>query len=216
MQPLLQRLMNNPAHSVEHIEKQQRAVTPQDQSQNTSVSVLFRSKAKHELTKNTTTIEMFKRRSVSPKTFREMPTPNSSIKSAANNSERSAPIQSSLENGFNFMRISSPSSGSPRGSYYLQQTEDTEVRTMNSPNSFLETSQKPALMPPMMFTSSVLKEKDKESTHGKTNETTADIMFEPLNRKQLVQAFHYLLKNDPEFVTKLHEAYVKSFTEIIS
>lgn len=28
--PLLQRLMSNPAHSVEHIEKQQRAVTPQD------------------------------------------------------------------------------------------------------------------------------------------------------------------------------------------
>lgn len=36
---------------------------------------------------------------------------------------------------------------------------------------------------------------------------------EPLTRNQLLQAFNYLLKHDAEFVNKLHEAYVKSFTE---
>jgi hypothetical protein len=38
---------------------------------------------------------------------------------------------------------------------------------------------------------------------------------EPLTRNQLLQAFNYLLKNDPEFVNKLHEAYVKSFAEMV-
>ena len=40
--------------------------------------------------------------------------------------------------------------------------------------------------------------------------------LEPLTRNQLLQAFNYLLRNDPEFINKLHEAYVKSFSEIIS
>jgi mRNA-decapping enzyme 1B len=38
---------------------------------------------------------------------------------------------------------------------------------------------------------------------------------EPLTRNQLLQAFNYLVKNDPEFVNKLHEAYVKSFSEMV-
>lgn len=57
--------------------------------------------------------------------------------------------------------------------------------------------QKPALMPPTMFT------------------TTSDCRPapEPLTRNQLLQAFNYLLKHDTDFVNKLHEAYVKSFSE---
>jgi mRNA-decapping enzyme 1B len=39
---------------------------------------------------------------------------------------------------------------------------------------------------------------------------------EPLTRNQLLQAFGYLLRTDPDFVNKLHEAYVKSFSEILS
>ncbi|XP_050529621.1 mRNA-decapping enzyme 1B-like [Daktulosphaira vitifoliae] len=34
--------------------------------------------------------------------------------------------------------------------------------------------------------------------------------LEPLTKNQLLQAFDYLLKNDPEFMLKIHEAYVKS------
>lgn len=40
--------------------------------------------------------------------------------------------------------------------------------------------------------------------------------IEPLTRNQLLQAFNYLLRTDPEFMNKLHEAYVKSFSEILS
>jgi mRNA-decapping enzyme 1B len=42
------------------------------------------------------------------------------------------------------------------------------------------------------------------------------VMPEPLTRNQLLQAFNYLLKNDPEFVNKLHEEYVKSFSEMVT
>lgn len=39
---------------------------------------------------------------------------------------------------------------------------------------------------------------------------------EPLTQSQLLQAMNYLIKNDPDFVRKLHEAYLKSFTEMVS
>lgn len=39
---------------------------------------------------------------------------------------------------------------------------------------------------------------------------------EPLTQTQLLQAMSYLIKNDPDFVRKLHEAYLKSFTEMVS
>lgn len=205
LQPLLHRLMSNPAHSVEHIEKQQRAVTPQEQQNSTSI--LFRNK-KTDVSKNNN--EIFKGR-VSPTKIIEIAAPTVPLKSTQMSS------QNLLENGLNFMRISSPTtSSSPRGSYYLQQpiTEDEISKPASPPlASFLDTPQKPALMPPIMFTSSATKDKP-ETT--KTQEATPDIQPEPLTRKQMIQAFHYLLKNDPEFVTKLHEAYVKSFTEIIS
>lgn len=34
--------------------------------------------------------------------------------------------------------------------------------------------------------------------------------LEPLTKNQLLQAFEYLLKNDADFMVKIHEAYVKS------
>lgn len=39
---------------------------------------------------------------------------------------------------------------------------------------------------------------------------------EPLTQSQLLQAMQYLIKNDPDFVKKLHEAYLNSFTEMMS
>lgn len=39
---------------------------------------------------------------------------------------------------------------------------------------------------------------------------------EPLTQTQLIQAMTYMIQNDPEFVKKLHEAYLKSFTEMVS
>lgn len=39
---------------------------------------------------------------------------------------------------------------------------------------------------------------------------------EPLTHNQLAQALNYLLENDPDFIRKVHEAYIKSFNKKIS
>ena len=39
---------------------------------------------------------------------------------------------------------------------------------------------------------------------------------EPLTQNQLMQALNYLLENDPDFIRKIHEAYIKSFNKIIT
>lgn len=39
---------------------------------------------------------------------------------------------------------------------------------------------------------------------------------EPLTQNQLLQALNYMLETDPEFISKIHEAYVKSFNKIVS
>lgn len=55
---------------------------------------------------------------------------------------------------------------------------------------------KPALMPPTMFdVPNVTQEHDQQS-------------MQPLNMAQFVQAFTYLIQNDKDFVTKLHNAYI--------
>lgn len=64
----------------------------------------------------------------------------------------------------------------------------------------------PALIPPVMFSA--------PSPPGQVQPIRP--LIEPLTRNQLLQAFNYLIKSDPEFMTKLHEAYVKSFNEILS
>lgn len=61
----------------------------------------------------------------------------------------------------------------------------------------------PALMPPVMFAAPSPPE-------------SLNRPLEPLTKNQLLQAFNYLLKSDPDFINKLHEAYVKSFGEILS
>lgn len=62
----------------------------------------------------------------------------------------------------------------------------------------------PALIPPVMFAAS------------SPSSEPLNRPLEPLTRNQLLQAFNYLLKSDPDFINKLHEAYVKSFGEILS
>lgn len=39
---------------------------------------------------------------------------------------------------------------------------------------------------------------------------------QPLTETQLLQAISYLMKNDPDFIKKIHEAYLKSFAEMVS
>ncbi|XP_050082737.1 mRNA-decapping enzyme 1A [Anopheles aquasalis] len=48
-----------------------------------------------------------------------------------------------------------------------------------------------------------------------SSSTAAGGTVEPLTQNQLIQAVSYLIKHDPDFVRKLHEAYVRSFAEMM-
>lgn len=37
---------------------------------------------------------------------------------------------------------------------------------------------------------------------------------EPLTQNQLMQALNYMFETDPDFIRKVHEAYIKSFNKI--
>lgn len=179
---LLQRLMSNPAHSVEHIEKQQRSITPQDVPN-----------------------KMSDRRSM-PIFFS-----NSNLNSDTKEQEP--------DNGLNFMRNASPHQQNLQGSSplaaFLMHThnltlEEPEISGTSPLANFLDTPQKPQLMPPIMFTTSALKEKT-DVPSGLQDGTNRGINL--LTSSQLAQALIYLLKNDTDFIAKLHEAYTKSVNE---
>ncbi|XP_059061465.1 mRNA-decapping enzyme 1A [Achroia grisella] len=194
---LLQRLMSNPAHSVEHIEKQQRSVTPQEAlSSNGNVSLDSSMRQNSSFPLKSTPIEKHKQR------LPPMQKPQlESIEANGLNP---------LEMDLNMMHISSPKPTSPLATYLNQsqevnhsvssfngsKLEDVGVYSLINPTG---SQPKPALMPPTMFTASA-----SSDVHSSP---------EPLTRNQLLQAFNYLLKHDADFVNKLHEAYVKSFSE---
>ncbi|XP_069359744.1 mRNA-decapping enzyme 1B [Maniola hyperantus] len=195
---LLQRLMSNPAHSVEHIEKQQRSVTPQDAlsaNGNASIDPVMRQNSSFQL--KSTPIE------------KQNPQRMSLKKIQLDCIDTNGP--NPLESELNLMHISSPKPTSPLASYLNQSQEMghpvgsfnggklEEVAGVYPIINSLANQQKPALMPPTMFTASP------------GNEIQASP--EPLTRNQLLQAFNYLLKHDADFVNKLHEGYVKSFSE---
>lgn len=192
---LLQRLMSNPAHSVEHIEKQQRSVTPQDaHNANGNVSIdTIRQNSAFPL-KSTPIDKQCQQRI-------------SGMKKGLD-AETNGP--NPLESELNLMHISSPKPTSPLATF-LNQSQDLGHSVSSFNGSKLEdigifplinnltAQQKPALMPPTMFTA---------TSGGDVQQAP-----EPLTRNQLLQAFNYLLKHDADFVNKLHEAYVKSFSE---
>ncbi|RZF42448.1 hypothetical protein LSTR_LSTR012582 [Laodelphax striatellus] len=66
-------------------------------------------------------------------------------------------------------------------------------------NSKITPPKVPQQQPPAIFTNSKI-----------TPQLQPTPKIEPLTKTQLLRAIEYLLKNDPEFVHKLHEAYVKS------
>ncbi|XP_023936828.2 mRNA-decapping enzyme 1B [Bicyclus anynana] len=193
---LLQRLMSNPAHSVEHIEKQQRSVTPQEAAnENMSMDPVMRQNSSYQL-KSTPNDKQSQR--ISLKNIQQL----DCIDTNGPN-----PLESEL----NMMHISSPKPTSPLAAYLNQSQEIghpvgsynggkmEDVGSVYPIINSLGNQQKPALMPPTMFTASTGNEIQPSP--------------EPLTRNQLLQAFNYLLKHDTDFVNKLHEAYVKSFSE---
>lgn len=180
--PLIHQLMSDPVHSVEHIEKQQRSVTPQ--TAETSSQLLKK---------------LIRPSSMQLVDFESQPTNEDT-------SKKNSIIDKTL-NGFNFR------AGSPFQLLFTQPSlESTELRSPVAPKTPLDMPRQPALMPPAMFTPSASKDLlvNDPGFNFKDNDLHQP---ELLTKNQLLQALNYLLKNDPEFVTKIHEAYVKSLTD---
>lgn len=255
---LLQRLMSNPAHTVEHIEKQQRSVTPQSEVTSTK-----KNKGKSQSNKDNSKQNngIFKSRPLSSgNTTEPVRVQHGSVLVTQSSSSASAGL---VENGMSFLRISSPTTTCPQlksffgsglqtgtsSGMVMEAAVTSDQRPVSAPLcGGMETPQKPALMPPTMFTSSAAKDTSTKLDAGSTpvlahsssvtsvkpkpelatstlapgpsgtvplDDSITPVRPEPLTRNQLLQAFNYLVKNDPEFVNKLHEAYVKSFSEMV-
>lgn len=76
---------------------------------------------------------------------------------------------------------------------------------------------KPTLITPTMFQASNIEDKAilgaQQSSNNAVNPSNR---IEPLTQNQLIQALNYLLENDPDFIRKIHEAYIKSFNKIVT
>lgn len=73
---------------------------------------------------------------------------------------------------------------------------------------------KPTLITPTMFQASTIEDKAILGMQTTMPTTSTPIMRpEPLTQNQLIQALNYLLENDPEFIRKIHEAYIKSLSK---
>jgi len=203
--PILKKLMANPLKTVEQIEREHKAVTLME-----ALPTQRKSQKKE-------------------KSQTRVPRPLSlNVNSGGIN-------QSDIENGFSYLQLSEspPETFNSTGSLQTHQfynsclkssppSEPLEVsvleRSVKVPlplsTSSSKTPTKPALIPPVMFTGSIPDDPPLEVI--KQEPISIDVQPEPLTKSQLLQAVSYLLKNDADFVNKLHEAYVKSFVDLVS
>ncbi|XP_023028658.2 decapping mRNA 1 [Leptinotarsa decemlineata] len=184
---VLQRLMSNPANTVEHIEKQQRSITPQDHLN-----------VRQKVTTNAD------RRSV-PITF-----PGSSSNDINFSSENGLNLNThSVSQNQNQLKAASPLTHLLHNQNRSDKEDTNDLLGTSSFAQFLDT-QKPHLMTPMMFTNPTAKENLNDSTEEKLEQ------MDLLTEKQLAQALIYLLKNNSDFTRQIHEAYVKSIMERVN
>lgn len=86
------------------------------------------------------------------------------------------------------------------------------VMKLQQPGAFqLQSAGKPTLITPAMFQAPYAEEKTVAQALAQSN-----VRPEPLTQNQLISALNYMLETDPEFIRKVHEAYVKSFNKIVS
>lgn len=257
--PLFQTLMSNPVQTLEQIEKQHRATTPQKDGKLTpEVSELENS---------------FKLMGIpissGPAPAQELGTSplatflsSTNLAAVRNNNQpilKTKPIEiSELESRQQQQQHQQPLHELLKKSDPMHNSlnsSSNNVPALNSTPNNGGSANKPALMPPTMFTpsgnnaakgltdlfASAAIKKQEHAANGtsmsdllaKANSTnnnhhgvaTAPGMppgffpmasVEPLTQAQLIQAISYLVKHDPDFVRKLHEAYLKSFQEMMA
>lgn len=216
--PLLARLMSHPAaHTLEHIEKQQRSITPQpssltSQSQAPSAPITSNSVGSaHALNRSKRRNKMNSQDSVmstpAPVSQDLQPPVNQSTNETNGSSgflRIQSPTNTTSSNVTNHQssNIITPSNTNPLASLFAHASGNTASEDIITTPALSGTGSAPALIPPVMFAA------------PSPAEPLARPL-EPLTRNQLLQAFNYLLRSDPDFINKLHEAYVKSFGEIV-
>ncbi|XP_011639425.1 mRNA-decapping enzyme 1B [Pogonomyrmex barbatus] len=206
--PLLARLMSHPAaHTLEHIEKQQRSVTPQPSHQSQPTSIPSTNKPKR---RNKTTPQQESVISTSAPISQDLPLPITPNVNDSNGSTGFLRIQSPTNVASSTLRnhqasnVTTTNNTNPLASLFAHASGSTSSDDIIPAAPTLSgRGSAPALIPPVMFAAPSPPE-------------PLSRPLEPLTRNQLLQAFNYLLKSDPDFINKLHEAYVKSFGEILS
>ncbi|KAL1138088.1 hypothetical protein AAG570_009783 [Ranatra chinensis] len=113
-----------------------------------------------------------------------------------------------LENGLVLLSLNDCSPPSSGRSFF-----DRSPASCPPPIEVSHLEKRPALIPPVMFVSSNTPAASEEEA---TSVSGLPMRPEPLTKTQLLQAVTYLLKNDSDFINKLHEAYVKSFVDMVS
>ncbi|XP_012540552.1 mRNA-decapping enzyme 1A isoform X1 [Monomorium pharaonis] len=206
--PLLARLMSHPAaHTLEHIEKQQRSVTPQPSHQAQPVTIPSTNKSKR---RNKATLQQELIISTTAPISQDVPLPitQNVINNDSNGSTGFLRIQSPTNVTSSTLRnhqtssITNTNNANPLAPLLALASGSTSSDDIIPP-TLSGRGSAPALIPPVMFAAPSPPE-------------SLNRPLEPLTRNQLLQAFSYLLKSDPDFINKLHEAYVKSFGEILS
>lgn len=209
--PLLARLMSYPAaHTLEHIEKhieKQRSITPQpsvNQSQALSISSASRSKRRNKPTAQQESII-----STSAPISQDLPLPAAQSVSDSNGTTGFLRIQSptstssTIRNHLASNITNTSNASNPLASLFAHASGSTSSDDIIPAAPTLSgRGSAPALIPPVMFAAPSPPE-------------SLNRPVEPLTRNQLLQAFNYLLKSDQDFISKLHEAYVKSFGDIL-
>ncbi|CAG0902072.1 unnamed protein product [Darwinula stevensoni] len=186
---VLQRVLSNPAHCVEHIERLQRNEPPAAAGLEKDLRDSLHlepppAKAKNEVVSLQELFDTVPKDTLTP----PPPTPLSAAKE---------------EDLMEFGTCTSP----------VVRSSEVTTPTQRSSNV--------VLMSPMMFTSSKDSKDIPQPPSGNGNASSVqsssgewngwgDSDVTPLTKNQLLQALEYLLKNDVDFVAKLHEAYVKS------
>lgn len=259
--PLFQTLMSNPVHTLEQIEKQHRATTPQKEANVTG-----------KLTPEVSELENSLKLMGIPINAGPAPAPqelgssplatflsSTNLAAVRNNNQpipKTKPIEISEIESRHQQQHQQPL-------HELLKKSDPMSNPLNSssgpilnttPNAAPGSGAKPALMPPTMFAPSSTnavkgltdlfanaankkhQELQQHPNGGTNNTSVTDLLskannnhhpppgffpmvgaaVEPLTQVQLIQAISYLIKHDPDFVRKLHEAYLKSLQEMMA
>ncbi|EDS45470.1 decapping protein 1 [Culex quinquefasciatus] len=201
--PLFQTLMSNPVHTLEQIEKQHRATTPQKDS---AIVTGKLTPEVSDLENSFNELESRQHQQQHQQPLHELLKKSDPMNNSLNASNNIAPLNSTPNTGGGSATkpalmpptMFTPGSKNLTDLFGANNNNGTSVTELlvksNSANNNHHAAAAAATMPPGFFPMAA----------------TAPSV-EPLTQAQLIQAISYLIKHDPDFVRKLHEAYLKSF-----